>query len=107
MTVARVRIDGSDIEFEADREASVLDAALRAGIALPYSCRKGVCGNCATRVVQGEVNARAGMSLHHEACAPGQVLLCACSGRSGHRAHPMATYGARGDQDRQCARLQP
>ena len=76
MTVARVRIDGSDIEFEADREASVLDAALRAGIALPYSCRKGVCGNCATRVVQGEVNARAGMSLHHEACAPGQVLLC-------------------------------
>ena len=73
---ARVQIEGTDTEFSADGATSVLDAALRAGIELPYSCRKGVCGNCAARVVQGEVAPRPGMSLTHEACTSGQVLLC-------------------------------
>jgi CDP-4-dehydro-6-deoxyglucose reductase/terephthalate 1,2-dioxygenase reductase component len=81
---ARVQIEGSEVDFAAGPAdagggagVSVLDAALRAGIELPYSCRKGVCGNCAARVVRGEVVPRPGMSLSHEACAPGQVLLCA------------------------------
>lgn len=39
-------IAGSDIAFECAGGESVLDAKARAGIDLPYSCRKGVCGSC-------------------------------------------------------------
>ena len=77
MMNARVQIEGTEVYFSSDAMGSVLDAALRAGIELPYSCRKGVCGNCAARVVQGEVVPRPGMSLRNEACGPDQVLLCA------------------------------
>lgn len=48
-----IRIDGSDVAFDCASEESVLDAAARAGIELPYSCRKGVCGNCRGHVLQG------------------------------------------------------
>lgn len=35
---------------------SVLDAALRAGIWLPYACNHGLCGTCKVDVLEGEVN---------------------------------------------------
>ncbi len=36
-------------------EETVLDAAARAGIELPFSCRAGVCSTCRTKVVSGKV----------------------------------------------------
>ena len=39
---------------------SILDAALRAGIWLPYACNHGLCGTCKIAVLQGEVD-------HHHA----------------------------------------
>jgi NAD(P)H-flavin reductase len=59
----------------------VLDAAARAGIELPYSCRKGVCGNCAGSVVQGEVAPTGHGAIVNETCLPGQVLFCMCAPR--------------------------
>ncbi len=47
----RIRLHESEVAFEGDPGESVLDAALRAGIELPYSCRKGVCGNCRGQVL--------------------------------------------------------
>ena len=32
----------------------VLDAALAAGVKLPFVCRRGICGTCKSRVVSGE-----------------------------------------------------
>jgi NAD(P)H-flavin reductase/ferredoxin len=77
-----VRIAGSEVRFACAEGQTVLDAALQAGIALPYSCRKGVCGNCAGGVAAGEVAPVAGRALSNETCAPGQVLYCACSAAS-------------------------
>lgn len=71
-----VTIAGSDIQFSCAPEQSLLDAAAQAGIELPYSCRKGVCGNCAGRVLDGTVAGVAGAALHNAACAPDQVLFC-------------------------------
>ena len=48
-----IRIDGSDVAFQAEPGQTVLEAATSHGIELPYSCRKGVCGNCRGRVLQG------------------------------------------------------
>jgi NAD(P)H-flavin reductase/ferredoxin len=78
----RVTIAGSDFAFDCADAESVLDAALRAGIELPYSCRKGVCGNCAGRVEAGEVEGLAGASMRNEACLPDQLLFCMCAPRT-------------------------
>ena len=45
---------GETIDVEPGQ--SVLDAALRAGIWLPYACNHGLCGTCKVDVLEGEVN---------------------------------------------------
>jgi NAD(P)H-flavin reductase/ferredoxin len=68
-----IRIAGTDQHFPCEPGQNILDAGLKAGIEMPYSCRKGVCGNCAGGVASGPVG-----------CPPtnvaqaGQVLYCQC-----------------------------
>ncbi len=69
-----IRIAGTDLHFSCEAGQNVLDAALKAGIEMPYSCRKGVCGNCAGGVAAGEV-----VSPASEAKPAGQHLYCQCS----------------------------
>ena len=70
----QVRIAGTELQFACDSGQNILDAALKAGIEMPYSCRKGVCGNCAGAVASGEVQCPpAG-----EVAEPGQYLFCQC-----------------------------
>jgi len=52
MSVA-VRIAGTAIGFPCEAGESVLDAAERAGYAIPYSCRKGVCATCEGALLEG------------------------------------------------------
>lgn len=71
----QIRIAGTDIAYDCEPGQNLIDAALRANIELPYSCRKGVCGNCAGRVARGEVVATGG-SLRNATCGDDQVLFC-------------------------------
>jgi CDP-4-dehydro-6-deoxyglucose reductase len=50
----RISVADSDITFPCAAGETVLDAAERAGYAVPYSCRKGVCASCEGRLVAGE-----------------------------------------------------
>ena len=34
-------------------EATILDTLLDAGLDIPHSCADGICGTCATRVIEG------------------------------------------------------
>ncbi|MCC2677288.1 MAG: Ferredoxin--NAD(+) reductase-like protein [Ramlibacter sp.] len=68
-----IRIAGTDLHFACEPGENILDAALKAGIEMPYSCRKGVCGNCAGGVVAGEV-----VSPPSEAKPAGKHLYCQC-----------------------------
>ncbi|GAA4352696.1 CDP-6-deoxy-delta-3,4-glucoseen reductase [Variovorax defluvii] len=96
----RIAIAGSDIAFDCAEDQSVLDAALRAGIELPYSCRKGVCGNCAGGIAQGEVEGLGGAAIRNESCTPEQVLYCMCTPRTDLQIRPVGWQridpGARG-----------
>ena len=47
-----IRISGTEVHFACEPGQNLLDAALKAGIEMPYSCRKGVCGNCAGGVCE-------------------------------------------------------
>ncbi|MEI7036704.1 2Fe-2S iron-sulfur cluster-binding protein [Fulvimonas yonginensis] len=49
-----ITLHGSGRIFPAAPGETVLEAAQRAGIALPYSCRAGVCGSCKATLLEGQ-----------------------------------------------------
>lgn len=55
---------------------SALDAFLRGGIVVPFSCRAGVCHVCLSRCIGGEVPAAAQNGLAPHLRERGYVLLC-------------------------------
>lgn len=78
--------------FTAEEDESILNAALRAGINLPHSCRGGSCGSCRARVTGGEVFYPNGQppGLTSEEAAEGMVLLCQARARGDLTAHGRA-----------------
>ncbi len=64
--------------FEVEDGETVLEAALRADLALPYGCRNGTCGTCRGRVLSGVIDYRGptppGITPEEE--AEGRALLC-------------------------------
>jgi CDP-4-dehydro-6-deoxyglucose reductase len=74
----QVTVQPSQHQFPADPDKSVLDAALAAGILLPYSCRSGACSTCKARVISGTVQAglNAAQILTPEEVSEGFTLMC-------------------------------
>jgi len=52
----QVTIKPSNRVFTADEGESVIEAAMRNGITLPYGCRNGACGSCKGKLLEGRVN---------------------------------------------------
>jgi ring-1,2-phenylacetyl-CoA epoxidase subunit PaaE len=61
---------------------TVLDAAARAGVELPFSCRAGVCSTCRTKVVRGEVEMAQNYALEDWELEQGYVLACQARAKS-------------------------
>lgn len=80
----RVRLQPSGHQFEAAPRETLLEAALRGGINLPYSCANGSCGECKVCIRSGEVEE----SGHHdyrlsdEERAAGTRLACMVHART-------------------------
>jgi len=55
---------------------TVLEAALSAGVDLPYSCCAGVCATCRTKVVNGAVDMKENFALEDWELDQGYVLAC-------------------------------
>jgi len=74
----RVRIQPSNKVFDTAPGETVLDAARRAGLALPYSCLGGVCGSCKATLVEGQCSYphQQPEALSADERAHGDVLLC-------------------------------
>jgi NAD(P)H-flavin reductase/ferredoxin len=77
-----VTIENSEYRFPCEPNESVLDAAQRAGLEIPFSCRKGVCGTCKGRIVSGDSRAFSGDALSPAERAEGQALFCNTRPRS-------------------------
>lgn len=73
---------GTTNNIEVNEEQTILQAALDAGIELPYSCSAGVCTTCAAKVLSGEVDQSDGMGVSPELQAEGYTLLCVAYPRS-------------------------
>lgn len=77
MAEVSVTLDGRRRSFTMSIDAdSVLDAAERAGLELPFSCRSGVCSTCRTKVVRGEVRMEQNYALEPWELEQGYVLAC-------------------------------
>jgi ring-1,2-phenylacetyl-CoA epoxidase subunit PaaE len=62
--------------FMESSDASVLDAAERAGLELPFSCRSGICATCRTRIVAGGARMAHNIALEPWEVDAGFVLCC-------------------------------
>lgn len=69
-------LDGKEFDIPLSSEDRVLDAALNAGLDLPYSCKAGVCCTCRAKVLEGEVTMDKNYTLEPEDVAQGYVLTC-------------------------------
>src|SRR5690606_35751035 len=74
----KVTVLPSQHEFTVEDGQSVLDAALAAGIVLPYSCRNGACSTCKGRVVEGtyEGGPNSAQIISEEEREQGYTLFC-------------------------------
>ncbi|MDO8769132.1 MAG: 2Fe-2S iron-sulfur cluster-binding protein [Burkholderiaceae bacterium] len=54
-TAFKVTLEPEGLQFEAPRAASVLQAALNAGVLLPSSCRNGTCRTCVCTLLSGHI----------------------------------------------------
>ena len=77
LTEVTVIQDGNAATFtmEKDKE-SILDAGLRAGLEMRYSCKGGVCSTCRCKVVDGKVDMDVNYALEDYEIARGFVLSC-------------------------------
>jgi ring-1,2-phenylacetyl-CoA epoxidase subunit PaaE len=70
-------VDGRRCEFAVEKGVeSILEAGLRQGIDLPYSCKGGVCSTCRVLLVEGEVDMDVHYALEDYEIARGFVLMC-------------------------------
>jgi ring-1,2-phenylacetyl-CoA epoxidase subunit PaaE len=69
-------IDGVRRRFPWRPGEALLDAALRAGLRVPYSCKGGMCSTCRAKVTEGDVAMRLNYSLEPWETEQGFVLTC-------------------------------
>lgn len=74
----KIQIKKSGHEFQVEEGESVLTAALRQNIGLPYGCRNGACGSCRATLLEGEVDYGEHWPsvLTVDESSQGDVILC-------------------------------
>jgi len=74
--IAALIIDGKRREVPVADGEAILDAALRAGIDLPFACKGGMCSTCRAKLVEGAAEMELNYSLEQWELKAGFVLTC-------------------------------
>jgi len=74
--MASLIIDGKRREVPVAEGEAVLDAALRAGMDLPFACKGGMCSTCRARLVEGSAEMEVNYSLEPWELKAGFILTC-------------------------------
>jgi CDP-4-dehydro-6-deoxyglucose reductase, E3 len=96
--MSKVTIRPSGLTFEVAAGESVLLAALRQHIVLPYGCKNGACGSCKGKILEGTVDygVHQKKALTEEEKAQGKALFCQAKPH-GDLVIEARTIGAAGD----------
>lgn len=72
-----VKLDGIAFEFDLPFNGdTILDAALKLGADLPFSCKGGVCSTCKAKLTEGRVNMDVNYALEQDEVNAGFILTC-------------------------------
>jgi ring-1,2-phenylacetyl-CoA epoxidase subunit PaaE len=74
--VASLILDGKRRDVPVAEGEAILDAALRAGMDLPFACKGGMCSTCRAKLVEGEAQMEVNYSLEPWELEAGFVLTC-------------------------------
>jgi ring-1,2-phenylacetyl-CoA epoxidase subunit PaaE len=74
--IAALIIDGKRREVPVAEGEAILDAALRAGVDLPFACKGGMCSTCRAKLVEGQAEMEINYSLEPWELEAGFVLTC-------------------------------
>jgi ring-1,2-phenylacetyl-CoA epoxidase subunit PaaE len=78
---AEIMLNGARHSIPVRSGETIVDAGLRAGLEMPYSCRGGMCCTCRAKVTEGAVTMDTNYSLEPWELEAGYVLTC--------QAHPV------------------
>jgi ring-1,2-phenylacetyl-CoA epoxidase subunit PaaE len=73
---AALIIDGKRREVPVADGEAILDAALRAGVDLPFACKGGMCSTCRAKLIEGKAEMELNYSLEPWELEAGFVLTC-------------------------------
>lgn len=76
VAIHRVEFARTKRVIECPSNLSILEAARRAGVRLPSSCAKGVCGTCKSKVISGTFDQDPVGGIRPREVAAGMALLC-------------------------------
>jgi ring-1,2-phenylacetyl-CoA epoxidase subunit PaaE len=74
--MASLIIDGKRRDVPVAEQESILDAALRAGMDLPFACKGGMCSTCRAKLVEGDARMELNYSLEPWELNAGFILTC-------------------------------
>ena len=74
--LVQLRLDGEEYEFNCSGTETILEAGLRAGINVPYSCQAGMCASCMCQVQDGSVHLRHNEVLDAKDLSKKWTLAC-------------------------------
>lgn len=71
-----ITVDTDEVSFEMSQKQTILEAALKQGLDVPYSCQGGICSSCICRVTEGSAIMKKNQILTDNEVAEGLVLAC-------------------------------
>ena len=74
--LVQLRLDGQEYEFNCSGTETILEAGLRAGINVPFSCQAGMCASCMCQVQDGSVHLRHNEVLDAKDLSKKWTLAC-------------------------------
>ena len=91
-----VTLRPSGVAFQVEADETVLSAAIRQGVGLPYGCRDGACGSCKSRLLSGSVvlgeHQHKALSVEEEAA--GYTLTCSATAQGDLEIEARTVVGA-------------